>query len=1026
MKLTDLSVGRPVLATVMSLVILLLGLIAFERLSVREYPMIDTPVVSVRTIYRGASAEIMESQVSQPLEDELSGIEGIDVMKSVSREEVSEITVKFRLTRDPDDAAADVRDRVARARGMLPAEVDEPIISKVEADADAIMWLAFYSDHHTPLEVSDYADRVVRDRLQTIPGVATVLIGGERRYAMRIWLDRERLAAYGLTPLDVETALRRENIEVPSGRIESMQREFTVLSETDMRTAEQFDRLIIREVNGYPVRLRDVGHAAVGAEDERSGIRVDGSPAVGLGVVKQSTANLLEVARDVKAMLPQIQETLPPGMQFKVGSDQSAFVEDSIRAVYQTLFEALALVVVVIFVFLRSPRATLIPFLSIPVAIIGAFFFLYVLDFSINVLTLLALVLAIGLVVDDAIVVLENIYRRIEEGLAPREAALAGGREIGFAVLAMTITLVAVFVPMAFQTGTTGRLFREFALAVAGAVAVSGFVALTLVPMLCGRILRHSQHNAAYQFTERFFVALNRGYEKTLRFALNAWVLVLVVALGVGGVGAWMFTQLQSELSPFEDRSDFVVLMLGPEGATYDYMYRNMLQAEQILADVPEMKTLFMVVSPGVARPAPVNVGASFATVVPWQERTRSQFDITRELAPKLGAMPGVLAFPINRASLGMGGYRETPVQFVMQADTWEELQVAVDTLMARAAQNPALINLDTDLKLNKPQLKVDVNRDKLANLGIGAAEVGRTLETLLGGREVTRFKRAGKQYDVVVKLTDDARRQPTDLTDIYLRAGDGSLVQVDNVATLREAVAPRELNHFNRLRAAKISANIAPGHALGEVLDWLAREARQILPPGGRIDYDGISREFKEASQALIFTFGLALVFIYLVLSAQFESFRDPLVILLSVPLAVVGAVAALYLTGNTLNVYSQIGMVMLIGLTAKNGILIVEFTRQLRAGGMAAKEALVRASVLRLRPIMMTSATMLLAAVPLALARGAGAETRHPIGWVIIGGLLVGSVFSLYVVPVVYMLLAGRREARVGETATPRPHAV
>ena len=1023
MKLTDVSISRPVLATVMSLIILLLGIIAFTRLSVREYPMIDTPVVSVRTIYRGASAEIMESQVSQPLEDELSGIEGIDVMKSVSREEVSEITVKFRLTRDPDDAAADVRDRVARARSKLPQDVDEPVISKVEADADPIMWLAFYSDRHSSLEMSDFADRVVRDRLQTIPGVATVLIGGERRWSMRIWLDRERLAGYGLTPLDVETALRRENIEVPSGRIESTEREFTVLSETDLRTAAQFDELIIREVNGYPVRLKDVGRAELGAEDERSGIRVDGTQSVSLGVVKQSTANLLDVARGIKTMLPEIEAVLPPGMQFKIGTDRSAFVEESVKAVYQTLFEALALVVVVIFAFLRSPRATLIPFLSIPVAIIGAFFFLYVLDFSINILTLLALVLAIGLVVDDAIVVLENIYRRIEEGLSPREAAFAGGREIGFAVLAMTITLVAVFVPMAFQTGTTGRLFREFALAVAGAVAVSGFVALTLVPMLCGRILRHSSHNAAYQFTERFFVAMNRAYEATLRAALRGWVLVIVLALVVGGVGAYMFTKLQRELSPFEDRSDFVVLMIGPEGATYDYMYRNVLEAEKRLTEIPEMRTLFMVVSPGVQRPAPVNVGAAFATIAPWQERTRSQFDITRELAPKLGAMPGVLAFPINRASLGMGGYRETPVQFVLQADTWEDLQGAVDALMARAAQNPALMNLDTDLKLNKPQLKVDVNRDKLANLGISAADVGRTLETLLGGREVTRFKRAGKQYDVIVKLADDARRRPTDLTDIYLRAGDGSLVQVDNVVALREAVAPRELNHFNRLRAARISANIAPGHAMGEVLDWLAAEAKQILPPGGRVDYDGISREFKEASAALIFTFGLALVFIYLVLSAQFESFRDPLVILLSVPLAVAGAVAALYLSGNTLNVYSQIGMVMLIGLTAKNGILIVEFTRQLRAGGMAARDALVQASVLRLRPILMTSATMLLAAVPLAFATGAGAETRHPIGWVIIGGLLVGTVFSLYVVPVVYLLLAGRERAR-SVAAPPVPH--
>ena len=1010
MILSDVSVRRPVLAAVMSLIILLLGIISFTRLAVREYPDIDDPVVSVRTVYPGASAEIMESQITQPLEDELSGIEGIDVMTSVSREQVSEITVRFIQSRDPDDAAADVRDRVARGRGELPNEIEEPIISKVEADAGAIMWLAFFSDHHDALEISDFADRFVRDRLQSLPGVANVMIGGERRYAMRIWLDRTRLAGYGLTPVDVEDALRRQNIEVPSGRIESAMREFTVLTETDLRTEEEFNDLIVREVNGYPVRLSDVGRAEIGAEDARSGIRVDGRPALGLGVVKQSTANTLEVANAIKAELPAIEASLPPGMHFKIGTDQSLFIEESINAVYRTLLEALLLVVVIIFVFLRSPRATLIPFLSIPVALIGSCIFLYAMNFSVNILTLLALVLAIGLVVDDAIVVLENIYRRVEEGLPPRQAAFEGSREIGFAIIAMTLTLIAVFVPMGFMTGTVGRLFREFALAVAGAVAVSGFVSLTLVPMLCAQVLRPQRHSRLWQVSEHGFQALNRGYAAALRASLKVRPLVVLLALGAAG-GAWFFyTQIESEMAPVEDRADFVAMLLAPEGATYEYMERYVFSAEEMLRQIPEVKTLFMVISPGVQRPAPVNIGVGFATLTHWDERERSQFDVTRELGPKLFALPGVLGFPINQASLGMGNYNETPVQFVIQDNTYDGLQQSMNALMERAQHYPALVNLDTDLKLNKPQLKVDVQRDKVANVGVAVADIGRTLETLLGGRDVTRFKRNGEQYDVIVKVEDAERRTPSDLDSVYVRGRDGELVQLSNLVTVRETVAPKELNHFDRLRSATLKANVADGYALGEVLEWLEQQAAEVLPASARIDYAGVSREFKESSEALYLTFALALVFIYLVLSAQFESFRDPFVILLSVPLAISGALLALWLTGLTLNVYSQIGMVMLIGLIAKNGILIVEFANQLQDSGVERREALVQASVLRLRPIMMTSATMILAAVPLALATGAGAESRHPIGWVIIGGLSIGSLFSLFVVPAVYSLI-GRR---------------
>ena len=1012
MKISELSVQRPVLAIVMALMIVLLGIMSYRQLSVREYPDIDTPKVSVRTVYPGASAEILESEVTRPLEDQLSGIEGIDLMYSKSREEVSEITIEFLLNRDVDAAAADVRDRVARARGQLPDEIKEPIVSKIEADAGSIMWLAFLSDRHTPMQISDFADRFVKDRIQSLPGVATVMIGGERRYAMRIWLDRERLAGFGLTPADVEAALRKQNLEVPSGRIESRSREFTVLTETDLKTPEQFEALIIREIDNYPVRLRDVGRAEIGPERTRSTIRVDGLPATALGVVKQSTANTLEVANAVRAELPAILAALPQGMKFKIGTDRALFIEESLSAVYTTLIEAMALVVLVIFLFLRSFRATLIPALAVPVALTGSFLFMLSMGFSINVLTMLALVLAIGLVVDDAIVVLENIYRRVEEGMPPKQAALVGSGEIGFAILAMMVTLVAVFVPLSFLTGSTGRLFQEFALALVGAVLVSAFVALSLVPMLCSKLLKPTTHNRFYTVTEGWLQSLFKLYERMLRRALKLRPLVVLAGVIAAGASYFLLNALESELAPFEDRSDFVAMMITPEGSSLEYTEAQVYAMDEIIRSIPEVKTSFMVTSPGISRPAPINVGVGFVTLTDWSERTRTQFDITRELAPKLFALPGGLAFPINRASLGVGGFRETPVQFVIQGNTYEELEESVTKMMARAREYPGLVNLDTDLKLNKPQFKVTVNRDKAANVGVTIADIGRTLETLLGGREVTRFKRAGEQYEVIVKLADEDRTNPTDLTSIYVRGRGGELVQLSNLVGLRETVSPKELNHFDRLRAATIKANVAQGYALGEVLEFLETTAAEILPASSRIDFNGVSREFKKSSQGLAITFVLALAFVYLVLSAQFESFRGPLVILVCVPLAVSGALLALLLAGQTFNVYSQIGMMMLIGLITKNGILIVEFANQMQDQGIDKTEAVIRASALRLRPILMTSATMVLAAIPLALATGAGAESRHPIGWTIVGGLIIGSLLTLFVVPTAYTYLAGDRK--------------
>ncbi|TCO82241.1 multidrug efflux pump [Plasticicumulans lactativorans] len=1016
MFLPDTSIRRPVLATVMSLMIVLIGFIAYTRLAVREYPNIDAPVVSVRTVYKGASAEIVESRVTQVLEDSLAGIEGVKQMKSVSREEVSQITIEFKLERNIDAAANDVRDKVSRVRSQLPDDIDEPVIAKIEADAQAILWLAFSSDQHSALEITDFADRNVKDRLQTLPGVASVIIGGERRYAMRLWIDRDRLAAYDLTPADIEDALKRQNVEIPAGRIESSQREFSVLAAADLASPAQFERLILKEANGYPVRLRDVGRAELGAADERNALRFNGRNAIGLGIVKQSSANTLAVAQAVKALLPTIRAGLPEGMRVDIAFDSTVFIEKAIESVYRTMVEAMVLVILVIFVFLRSVRATLIPFVTIPVSLVGACIFLYALGFSINVLTLLGMVLAIGLVVDDAIVVLENIHRHIEEGLTPLRAALQGSAEIAFAVIAMTLTLAAVFTPLAFATGNTGRLFTEFALAVAAAVLVSGFVALTLTPMMCSKILRpHTTHGRLFNAVENVIVGMTEGYARLLAASLRArWIVFLVFAVTAGAC-AWLFTQMKSELSPVEDRGFIIGVVVAPEGATLAYTDGYARQIERFFGGIPEMNNYFSVVAPGLERPNPVNSALSFVRLKPWEERTRSQQDIARELAPKMFGLPGVLAFPINPPSLGQS-FRNPPVQFVIQANSYPELSRNVDQMLARLRQYPGLANVDSDLRLNKPQLSVQLKRDKIADVQVRVDDIGRALETLLGGRQVTRFKREGRQYDVIVQLGASDRVTPADLEAIFVRGEGGRLVQLSNLVEVKETVAAKELNHFNRLRASVISANVAPGYTLGEALDRIDGIAREVLGPARSTALDGQSREFRESGATLYVTFALALAFIYLVLAAQFESFVSPFVIMLTVPLAMTGALGALLLTGGTLNVYSQIGMVMLVGLITKNGILIVEFANQLRGAGMAAREAVVEASRLRLRPILMTTAAMVLGAIPLALAHGAGAESRQQIGWVIVGGLTLGTLLTLFVVPAFYSLLV-RRVHHAGE---------
>ena len=1024
MVLSDISIKRPVLATVMSLVVILVGLISYQRLSVREYPKIDEPVVNVETTYPGATAEIIESQITQPLEESLAGIEGIDVITSTSRPERSQITVKFQLTRNPDEAANDVRDRVSRVRALLPDEILEPVISKVEADAQPTIYLAFSSSNHTPLEITDYADRYVKDRLQNIQGVANVMILGDRRYAMRLWLDTNRLAAFALTPQDVENALRQQNVEIPSGRIESTEREFTVLSETDLRTPQEFEALILKRADGYLVRLGDVGRAELGARSERTVVRFKGNPAVALGVVRQATANPLDISQDVRAMLPLIGQTLPAGMRVDIAYDSAVFIDRSIKNVFWTIGEAVVLVILVIFFFLRSVRATLVPLVTIPVSLIGAFGLMYVFGFTINTLTLLAMVLAIGMVVDDAIVMLENIHRHVENGLSPLQAAFKGSREIAFAVIAMTLTLAAVYAPIGFMEGRTGRLFTEFALTLAGAVVISGFVALTLSPMMCSKLLRHrTRHMKIYDVIEKGMVAMTDGYRRLLRRTLKLNLGVIALGVAVGGAAWFLFGMLQSELAPTEDRGTIVGVGIGPEGATVGYTDRYARMMENVFASTPEVERYFVVTGFPV-----VSQIISFSGLHPWEERDRKQQAIAQEMQPKLfGGIPGIMAFAVNPPSLGQNAMAQ-PVQFVLQTSApYEELQRLTEAVLEEARRWPGFLNLDTDLKLNKPQLAVRIDREKAMDVGVDVATIGRTLETMLGGRQVTRFKREGKQYDVMVQVEDADRVTPAGLSAIHMRGRGGEMIQLSNLVSVEETVAPRELNHFNQLRAAKITANLAPGYALSDALATLDGIADRVLPPGAVTDYDGVSREFRQSSAGLYVTFLLALGFIYLVLAAQFESFIDPFIIMLSVPLSVTGALIALWMTGHTLNIYSQIGLVTLIGLITKHGILIVEFANHLREEGMSKIEAVIESSALRLRPILMTTGAMVLGALPLALASGAGAESRQAIGWVIVGGMSFGTILTLFVVPTAYLVIArggvlAKDEAQLPEGA-PRP---
>lgn len=1003
MVISEICIRRPVFATVLSLIIVLIGLVSYTRLSIREYPRIDTPVVTVSTNYVGASAEVIETQVTKPLEDSIAGIDSIDVISSISRAEQSQITITFRLEKDPDSAAADVRDRVSRVRARLPRTVDEPVIAKVEADANPIIWLSFSSATRSPLDVSDIVNRVVKPRLQVLPGAADVRINGERRYAMRIWIDRDRLAAYGLTAADVEQAIGQQNIELPAGRVESELREFTVTARTDLNSVEEFANIVLKQAAGYPVRLRDVGRVELDASSARSSVRFNGQNALGVGVIRQATANPLTLAQSVRTLIPVLNEELASDdIQVGISYDSTVFIDKSIQAVFMTILEAILLVALVIFFFLRSLRAAIIPLVTIPVSLIGAFTIMLIAGFSVNTLTLLALVLAIGLVVDDAIVVLENIFRHIEEGMKPLAAALQGSKEIGFAVIAMTLTLAAVYAPVAFTTGRIGRLFVEFALTLAGAVIVSGFVALTLSPMMCAKLLRHEEkHGKVYNWIERFLESMTSGYRRRLTWTLDRPKLIVGIFVVVAGVSGVLFATMKQELSPIEDRGVIFTAISGPDGASLAYTESYTKQIESIARQVPEIERIFV-----VSGTPTVDQAISFLRTTDWSMRDRSTLEIIKEIQPKFMAIPGVLAFPNAPPSLGQSP-RDRPVGFVItSSDSYEALGRTAALIVADAAKNPNFLGVDTDLRLAKPEINIRVNRDRAADMGVSVDAIGRAIETMMGGRQVTRFKRGGDQYDVIVQLLADERNTPDDISKIMLRNRAGQMVPLSALVDIQETIAPRQLNHFGQRRAVTISANLAPGYTQGEALAFLEATAQKHLTAGYATDLSGSMREFVRASGSLGVTFGLALLFIYLVLAAQFESFKGPVMIMLTVPLSMLGALGALHLTGGTLNVYSQIGLITLVGLITKHGILILEFCNQLQEQGRAIRDAVVEATVLRLRPILMTTGAMVLGALPLALARGAGAESRAQIGWVIVGGMTLGTLLTLFVLPSVILM--------------------
>ncbi|HEY0242618.1 MAG TPA: efflux RND transporter permease subunit [Gemmatimonadaceae bacterium] len=1023
MQFAERFIRRPVLSSMISLGIVLVGVIAYRGLPVREFPDADPPVVSVTVILPGASPQVVESAVTDVLEEELSSVEGLRSITSASQEQISTITLEFTLDREIEAAAQDVRDKVSRVRGLLPEDVEEPVVAKQEADAFPIMFLSLTSKTYDLMELSDIADRQIKPRLQTIPGVSGAPIYGERRFAVRVWLSPAELNARGLTPQDVENAIRSRSVEIPAGRIESDRREFSVRYLGEMRTPGEFAELTVSSRDGQLVKLGDVARVEPGPEDDRSVTRYSQQPAIFIGVVRQSKANVLEVAEGVHKELPAVRAALPPGVELEMAFDGSVFVQRSILEAQETLLITAGLVILIIFLFLATVRATIIPALAIPVSIIGTFAVLGAFGYSVNTLTLLGLILAIGIVVDDAIIVMENAYRHQEElGKDPQTAAIDGTREITTAVIATTISLLAVFSPLLFLTGATGRLFNEFGAAVGGSVLISGVVALTLTPMLSAKILRVSARESRFHhIVGTVLNGITSRYERTLGLALRHPLAVIGGGALLTLSAIFLFTNLKREFVPADDRGFFFTFVVAPEGASVAYTDGYLKELEAIVEKTKDVRSSFGIIGFG----GPPSSGFLGTILEDWDKRDRSAEDIIGEVQPQFFGVPGVFAFAINPPAFGGFG---APVQFVVQNRDFEALVRGMDTLTAVARTIPGLVNVDTDLRVTKPELVVNLDRDRAEDLGVPARDIATTLQTLLGGRDVSRFTSENKLYDVILRLDPGERATPSDITGLQVRGRDNTLVPLDAVTRVEERIGPRQLNHFNRVRSFTLSASMAPGFTLGEALDSLNARAAQVLPAGSTVELAGESREFKESGGALFFAFALALIFVFMVLAAQYESLLHPFTVLLAVPLAVTGALLALWITKSTLNVYSQIGMILLIGLVSKNSILLVTYANQLRLEGQDALSAMREAGRIRLRPILMTSVATIFGALPIALGLGAGAISRRPLGYSIIGGMILSTLLTLFLVPAVFVVferLRSRKPVPVGRMTDLRPGA-
>lgn len=1017
-SIANISIERPVLAIVMSIIIMLFGVIGFNFLGVREYPSVDPPIVTVSTSYTGASADIIETQITEPLEESINGIDGIKSLSSISSDGASTITVEFGLETNLEAAANDVRDKVSRAIRNLPPDADPPIVTKADANSQPIIALRIFSEKRNLLEMTEIADNIFKETFQTINGVSEVRIWGEKKYSMRLWMDPDLLAAYGLTPLDVLNAVDQQNIELPSGRIEGSSTELTVRTFGRLTSPDDFNNLIIRESNNDIVRFRDIGRAELYPENDRMSLENNGIPMVLNVIVPQPGSNNLDIATEFYKRLESLQKNIPDDIVTEIAFDNTEYISESISEVQQTIFLAFGLVVLIIFFFLRDWRTTFIPVITVPIALIGSFFVMYALGFSINVLTLLGIVLAIGLVVDDAIVVLENIYSKIEDGMEPAEAGKKGTNEIFFAVISTTVALTSVFFPIVFLQGLTGRLFREFGITVAVAVIISSFVALTLTPMLSSKMLKKRERQTwFYRKTEPFFIWLNNGYNSALdSFMGNRWLSGVIVLIASGLI--FLFIKIvPSELSPLEDRGVFRIMATGPEGATFDYMYDYSQEVYELIEDeVPERKAVIVITSPSFRAGASTNSAYIIAKLVDAKDRTRTQHEIVNDIKPLIAKNTKARAYVVEPESIGnrRGGL---PVSFVIQARELDDLKDKLPEFIEIASKSPAFDFVDLDLKFNKPEIGVNIDREKARSMDVSVRDIAQTLQLSLSGNRFGYFIMNGKQYYVIGQVERQNRNEPLDLKSIYVKARDGKLVQLDNVVTLEERSTPPQLYHYNRFTSATVSASLASGYSLGQGLDEMDRIAEAVLDDRFQTALSGSSLEFRESSGNLYFAFALALILIYLVLAAQFESFRDPLIIMFTVPLALSGALLSLWYFNETLNIFSQIGMIMLIGLVTKNGILIVEFANQRKAQDLTVMESIKGAAKMRFRPILMTSLSTILGILPIALALGAGAESRVSMGVAVIGGMIIATFLSLFVIPAIYTFLTSKskRLARV-----------